>query len=254
MNKKGQVSVFVIIGVILVILVALWFVGTKEFGLLVPSVKFLGDKIQPLEKNIKDCVEKSVPYVETIIKQGGDTNPNRYVTYQNRKVKYLCYNIKNNDKCINMMLPFDVVLENINNKLDNDIKNCINKDLFKSTLAYDVQIKGEPKTKTTVEGDKLKVSVNYNVKLIKGEITQPLDKVEKIIDLPLKGLYDTTLDVVNEWAGNGFFDQLLYMLSKKGTYEIQVDKSPSLGNIGDIIYKINKKDNSYQFWFAVEGD
>ena len=59
---------------------------------------------------------------------------------------------------------------------------------------------------------------------------------------------------MNDNAGTGFFDQLIYMLNKKGKIIINVDKSPSTGNGGDIIYKINKKDDNFEFWFAIEGD
>ena len=76
----------------------------------------------------------------------------------------------------------------------------------------------------------------------------------KELDAPLYDLYKTTYDIVESQASTGFFDQLIYMLSKKGKVIINVDKSPSTGNVGDIIYKINQKDDEFQFWFAIEGD
>ncbi len=255
MQKRGQIAVFVIIGIVLLILIALIFVGRKEFGFGISKIVFLKNKIDPLQKNIQDCVDKSIDTNGKLFaKQGGDFGPSRYVLYENIKVKYLCYNIQNSNKCINMMPTFETMTEQLSKKINDDVNNCINKDLFKSGLSYDVITNGELETEIQTIGDSVKVIVKYDVTLSKDESEQKLGNVEKEIELPLKELYDVTFDVVNNHAGTGFFDQLLYMLEKKGKYEINVDKSPSLGNVGDIIYKINKKNSNFEFWFAIEGE
>jgi len=255
MQKRGQVAVFVVIGIVIVILAVLLFVGRKEYGIGVPNLRFLSDKLQPIEDNARNCVDLSViKTFDTFAKQGGDLNPSRYVFHQSRKVKYLCYNIQDSDKCINMMPPLNLMLENLQSELNNDIKNCVSKDLTQNGFGYEVKVNGEPETKLNVVGNDLRVVVNYDVEVIKGENLQKLSKIEKSLDIPLVELYNTALDVVNSHASTGFFEQLFYMLDKKGKYVINVDKSPSLGNVGDIIYRINKKDSDFEFWFAVEGD
>src|SRR3989344_1897610 len=254
MQKRGQVAVFVVIGIVIVILAVLIFVGRKEYGILIPTATFLGDKLDPIKEDLKSCVDLNLEKNFRIFaKQGGDFEPSRYVYYQNSKVKYLCYNIENSNKCINMLPPLNSVIENLNNNLNNDIKNCVSKDLVESGLGYEVNSKA-PETKLEVFNDEIKVVVDYDVQVTKGGSTQSLSKIDRRVDLPIVDLYNVAYDIVNAHASEGFFEQLFYMLDKKGKYIINVDKSPSTGNVGDIIYKINKKDSDFEFWFAVEGE
>ena len=255
MQKKGQVAIFVIIGIIIVILVALMFIGRKEYGIGISGAKFLSDKLDSVKQNVDECVNKlTSSSIKQFAEQGGDFNPSRYVLYQNRKVKYLCYNIEDDYKCINMLPPFEVMIKNLQERADRDMKGCIDKEIPKSKVgAYDSKVE-DPVTEINVDGTDVVINVDYHVELSKDGATVELGKITRSINAPLYELYRATYDVVNDNAGTGFFDQLIYMLNKKGKIIINVDKSPSTGNGGDIIYKINKKDDNFEFWFAIEGD
>jgi len=255
MQKRGQVAVFVIIGIVIVILVALMFVGRKEYGIGISNVKFLNDQLVPVKENANDCInEITAGAITQFAEQGGDLDPSRYVLYQNRKVKYLCYNILETYNCINMLPTFEMMINDLQERVDRDMKGCIDKELPKSALgAYD-SVVGEPKTEIKVIGNDVVINLDYPVELSKSGTTVNLGKITRSVDAPLFDLYKATYDVVNSHASTGFFDQLIYMLNKKGKIVINVDKSPSAGNVGDIVYRINKKDDDFEFWFAVEGD
>lgn len=255
MQKRGQVAVFVVLGMVLVILAVLLFVGRQQYGFGVSSVRFLDSKLQPIKTDAENCVSSSLSKnLDLFGKQGGDLNPLRYVFYEGKKVKYLCYNIVDSTKCVNMLPPLNVLIEGLNEKLDNDVKNCVNKGLLESGLGYSINVGGEPNTELKLLGDNLLVDVIYDVDIVKGESSQKLNKIKIPVDVSIVELYNVAFDIINKQASDGFFDQLFYMLDKKGKYIINVDKSPSLGNVGDVIYKINKKDDEYEFWFAIEGE
>ncbi len=255
MQKRGQVAIFFIVGIIIVILVGLIFVGRKEFGVGVPAVKFLQSKLDPVKADLDNCIKKSTDTtVKKFLQQGGDLNPLKYVLYQNRRVKYLCYNIVDNDKCLNMMPSISTVVNGLQTQMDADIKNCVNRNLINGGLGYEITVNSEPKTTVKLEGESIRVDVEYDISVIKGESTEKLSKVTKKLDVPIIELYNVAADVVNAQAKEGFFEQLFYMLNKKGKYIIKVDKSPSAGNVGDIVYKINKNGNKFELWFAVEGE
>ena len=255
MQKRGQVAVFVVVGIVIVILVALLFLGRNQYGIGLATPQFLNQKLIPIQKNAESCINTATKTViQDFAYQGGDFEPLKYVTYQNKKVKYLCYNIEENNKCINMLPPFESMIQQLQERVDTDIKNCINPDLAKSTIgAYDSKL-GVPQTKIESAGTSVTITVDYPVELSKDGTTVKLDSIMKELDAPLYDLYKTPYDIVESQASTGFFDQLIYMLSKKGKVIINVDKSPSTGNVGDIIYKINQKDDEFQFWFAIEGD
>ncbi len=255
MQKRGQVAIFVIIGIVIIILVALMFLGRKEYGIGISAPLFLNSKLTPVQKNVESCIDKATQTtIQEFAYQGGDLNPLKYVTYQNKKIKYLCYNIPNDNNCINMLPPFEAMISQLQERIDNDIKKCVDTDLPKSNIgAYEAEV-GIPKTGISTIGTSVIIKVDYPVKLTKEGTTAQLSPITKEINAPLFILYRTTYDIIEAQARTGFFDQLIYMLSKKGEVIINVDKSPSAGNVGDIIYKINQKDSNFEFWFAVEGD
>ena len=93
------------------------------------------------------------------------------------------------------------------------------------------------------------VRSDYDVKIIKGETQSTVRGVTLSYDVPLEELYAVAVDIVNSEANTGFFEQLLYMVNERGQYIINVDKP-----YPDKIYKVNKKDSDFEFWFAVEGE
>src|SRR3989344_3188758 len=254
MHKRGQVAVFVVIGIVIVILVALLFVGRNQYGLGIDSTLFLNNKLEPIQEDVESCVDQSSDkVVRLFMHQGGDINPSRNVLYENKKVKYFCYDTANSEKCVNMMPPLNVMVSGLGEELDKSIKNCVNKDLVRGGLGYEVNVNSEPDSELKLEGNDLRVVVDYDVEIVKDASVNRLGKIEKSLDVPLIDLYNVAYDIVNSHASEGFFEQVFYMLDKKGKYIIDVDKSPSLGNPEDRIYKLNKTDEDYSFWFAIEG-
>jgi len=251
MNKRGQVSTFVILGIFVVILVALILFARKQTGIGTPPLEFLGEKLKPIERNLKDCVDKQKDTtIKTFLEQGGDFFSDNYVLYQSKKVKYYCRNIPKDERCLNYLPPLKTMTDNLNIALQSEISKCVNKDLLKADTfgGYDLKA-GALTTKTEAVGSGLLVSVNYDVKLTKGEESTKLGTVNQALDVPLKELYDVSFDIVNSEARFGFFEQLFYMLNKKGKYVINIDRP-----FPDKIYKINKNGNKHELWFAVEGE
>lgn len=251
MSKRGQVSTFVIIGIILVIVVALIFFVRKQTGIGIPAAEFLSDKLKPIERDLKSCVDKQADTtVKTFLEQGGEFFPNYYVQYQGKKVKVMCRNIPGDDKCLNYLPPLNTMVKELNTRMQLEINNCVNKNLLKSeTLGGYEVVAGPLTTKTETVGSGLLITVNYDVEIKKGEESTKLGKVNKILDVPIKELYDVSFDIVNSEARFGFFEQLFYMLNKKGKYIINIDKP-----FPHKVYKINKNGNKHEFWFAVEGE
>jgi hypothetical protein len=86
MNKKGQVGIYIIIAVVIVI------AGVLIYFFYPQISSFVGGEIIP-NNYLKGCVEDSVrENVELLASQGGYSNPEGFILYQNQQVKYLCYN------------------------------------------------------------------------------------------------------------------------------------------------------------------
>ncbi|HIH26074.1 hypothetical protein J4476_05835 [Candidatus Woesearchaeota archaeon] len=251
MNKRGQVSVFVILGIVLILVVALVLFARKQTGIGIPSFQFLQDKLKPIETNLKECVNKQKDTtVKTFLEQGADYYPTDYLLYKSVKVKYYCKNIPGDDRCLNYLPPLKTMTDNLNNVLRNEVENCINKDLLESQkFGYEVRGSKALTTKTEAVGSGILVTVNYDIQLKKDEDITSLKPVNVVLDIPLKELYDVSYDIVNSEAKFGNFEQLFYMLNKKGKYLINVERP-----FPNKVYKINKDGNDYELWFAVEGE
>ncbi len=249
MRKRGQVTVFAIVGIVLVILIALFFFLRNEFGFFVSPTTFLNEKARPIEDNLKSCLNQAVSNsVDTFGEQGGDFNPSSYRFYQNRLVKYYCMNIPGEERCMNVMPQLVGLVGELNEKIQQDVRSCVDEDLVKSGLGYEVSA-GELTTSTTTGSRGIVVTVDYNVDIVKDESRTSVRGVSASYDVPIEDIYTAALDIVNSEANAGFFEQGIYMLNKRGQFVINVDKP-----YPDKIYKINKKDSEFEFWFAVQGE
>lgn len=250
MNKRGQVSVFAIIGIVLLVVIALIFLLRSEVGLFVPPQTFLGEKLTPIEQEVRRCVSEVVePGVLLMGKQGGDLTPVNYVRYQDSKVKFFCANIPEKEECMNVMPTLDSIEKDFHDYLQFSLEGCINKDILKPGLGYEISV-GDLKTEIDFGMTTVQVVVDYDVEVSKGETRVSLRKIPVVIrDVPFAELYGVANDVVNRYSVLGAFDQFVYMIEKKGKYEIKVDKP-----YPHIVFMVNKKDSDYEFWFAIEGE
>jgi hypothetical protein len=94
MAKKGQIAIFVIIGLVIVFLaVILYFFYPDIRGLF-------GGDISP-EQYLRSCVEEDIQSsVDLLAKQGGYANPEGYILYKGERIKYLCYTAGYYKTCI----------------------------------------------------------------------------------------------------------------------------------------------------------
>jgi len=85
-GKRGQITIFIIIAIMIVVMGILIYVFYPEV-----SGAFTSETQNPNEY-IQRCLEESLQEnVEEISLQGGSLEPGHYIMYNNEKVEYLCY-------------------------------------------------------------------------------------------------------------------------------------------------------------------
>jgi len=250
MQKRGQVTAFVIVGIVIILIIGLLFFMKDYYGVGVDPKVHIQGPLNSIKDEVSECVDSVVtPELNLIAKQGGDSNPSKFRLYDSRKVKYLCQNIPGEKKCLNSMDPLSKIEENLEKSLQNKLSTCVSKDLLKSKRGYTVR-HSNPNINVKVLQETVLVEIDYPVEISKDGVTQKLSTIKREIpDSPLGSLYTVANDITNELAKTGYFYHLPYMLNKKGRIIIQVDKP-----YPDVIYKINKKDSNFQFVFAIEGE
>jgi len=95
-KKRGQVTMFIILGIIIVSVILVYFLWVRP--------TYTGAKSAEIgfESCIKDVIEQSIDELE---KKGGFINPEFYHTYKDEKFPYLCYTDEYYQTCT-VQVPF----------------------------------------------------------------------------------------------------------------------------------------------------
>ncbi|MDP2947553.1 MAG: hypothetical protein Q8N88_05555 [Nanoarchaeota archaeon] len=251
MRKRGQVTVFIIIGVVALIVISLILFLRNQTGLFVPKQEFLKGVSENIKDSISECIDTyAKDGLNLMYDQGGKINPTDYKLYQSKKVSYLCTNIPKDKRCLNLLQPLSSWEKELDDYLKLNLDQCINLDAFKSSLgAYDIKYEGYD-INTQILEEEVLVEVKPKITITKDGKNLNVDSTFRNYQYPLGKVHSIVFDAVNAYAVSGDFYNLAYTLSMKGSYEIFIDDKP----YPDIIYYVQKKDDDKKFYFAIEGE
>jgi len=254
MTKRGQVTLFIILGIIITALVALM-LFSKQANIYTPATQEnLQSKMESIEKNIEDCLEDAASEpLYRIAQQGGYLTviQGSYRLWNDSMISYLCWNQEQTRACMNRMLTLAHMQDQLNVAIKQQVETCLDvqgeADLIKT---FDIIAPKDYKVDTAIRQDKTEVSLDYPVTLrAKSGDTQVSKKqFTKTFNIPLGELYDVSQDIANAEA-TGFFDPLVYMLAKYSRYTIYTQKP-----YPDTIYQIKLREGSYVFQMAIQGE
>ena len=249
MNKRGQATVFIIIGIVILIIVALYIIGTQtKLGVQILGGGSAEDQLADIDDHISECLEETgTEYITKIALQGGylSVPPNSYRLYNDTTVSYLCYNQPGTTACSNRLLTIAHMEQELEETISDALKACI------SVTDYS----GDARTAEdwVLEVDILQQAVDltliYPIEVIKDEEKREQEEFSVTIPATLGELYDVSIDIVNDEAIVGDFDQLIYMLQKFSRYTIYKHKP-----YPDKIYQVKLREGNFIFQFAIQGE
>jgi len=241
-NKRGQVTIFIIIAVVVIAFIALaYFVYPKI------KTSFETDTKNPqafIEACVKDELKENV---ELISLQGGSLEPEHYFLYMGDKIEYSCYTNEYYKTCIvqQPMLKQHIEKE-LQNPITPQVEACFNS--LKSNYegkGYNVQIKpGEVKIELLPK--KIIGTFDYQVILTK-DGTETYNLFNIMLDNNLYELIKIS-DVVVEWSQKNVddIDPLIIMEA----YHF-VDMTVNEQTDGTIVYKLKDDEIGGEFNFAI---
>jgi hypothetical protein len=239
-SKKGQVTIFVILGIMIVIFAVLIF-------LFYPRIKStLGFEMQNPSEFMSSCIEKEIlESVEKISTQGGSMNPQHYILYKGDKLEYLCYTEEYHKTCV-MQQP--MLKEHIENEVKEAISTSTNiclDDLKKNfeRRGYEVSIvKGDIEIELLPK--RLLVTFNSPLTLKKTE-TERFDSIKISINNNLYELVSIANSILNFEARYGDSETTTYMDYYR---DLKVEKlKQSDGSTIYILTDRNNPKNKLQF-------
>ena len=249
MPKKAQVTAFITVGVVLLIIVALIY-ALRESGTFMPTQEFLGLKLNYVKQKVDSCVNETThDFMNKISMRGGILEPATYRLYNGYEVAYLCTDIPETDLCLNNMLSLANIKTQLENYLKEKVPSCVNVNGMKKKLFFPEIKDARFDVKADILEDKIILSVSYPITLMKKETSLSLEDHDVAVKIPFGRLYDVTYDIVNSEATTGTFFPLVYMLAKRGKVEIYRDQP-----YPDKVYVLTDAETGFKFQFAVEGE
>jgi len=237
MNKRGQIALFVIVGILIVGAVAL-FVMFQSGAVKAPvsaeeAEKIVAAEVSPVKDLVTGCVKES--YSGAVVKiglQGGYCSPVpvKYSQLGNYSVPYLVE--KSGTSYINNILLLGGNGATISKEIDRcvdmqtmqTIMKCINN--FKSFKDVDVKATGELTWKTTFSGTDILLDINYPITISKGESKTTIEEMKLNIKSGLLNAYNTAVQVTNSEVLTQDFDIDAYSIKNPNMILIERQGAP----------------------------
>ena len=240
MEKRGQVTTFIIVGIVLLLALAFIFFAKNTIIEGISGKAKVQSYLRGVMDNIKTetgkCVEKEARSSINILgKNGGYFEPKAYVEYYGEKISFLCANIPNDKRCLNNMLSKTEMEERMKEYLMPRIKKCTNLAQF------------EPSPTKLISDYKL----IYDP-IERGDVKFLQNSFFKGVGVPLGDMVYVANDILNAEASVGDFSTLSYDLFSLNKYEIRRNLIPF--KPFHKIYTVKENGYDYEFKFAVEGE
>jgi len=240
LNKKGQVTIFVIIALIIVVSMLLLFLLFKA-----PEPEII-DEDNP-QAFIESCTREAVEEaLDILMPQGGDINPKGSLMYYNINRTYLCYNANYYLPCINQRPMLIEHVENeINNYIEPRVANCFN--ILKSKLEERYAIEtGDMNLNTKIGPNQISVKINKYFKISKEDKTITFEEFKINIIHPIYDILKIAMEIVDQEIRFCNFDILGYMVfyPRFGLEKLRPGNS-------ETIYKIKDRTTNEEFIFAI---
>jgi hypothetical protein len=239
-NKKAQVTIFIIVALVIVVLGVLIYV-------FYPQIKStFGGSFKNPQAFMQECLTDDVKNsVDILSLQGGSLNPEHYILYDNSKIEYLCYTNEDYKTCIVQQPMLDAHIEKeLKEGLTQNIDACFESMktsyekqgytvvLQKKDFSFDIQLK------------QIVLETNSSLRLTK-DSTQNYDSFRIGFNNNLYELISIANNII-EWETKvGDAETTLYM---DAYHDLKVEKKKQTD--GTKVYILTNRDSGNKFQFA----
>mgnify|MGYP001561113490 CR=1 FL=1 len=239
-NKRGQLTIFIILGIAILIILIILFSRTGDFKLIL-----LGKN--PAER-IEECslnyLEKGI---EMISLQGGSINPENYYMYRGNKIEYICYNEESFQECI-MQKPLlkQTIEEELIEFVRSNIDVCLESVKMQAERGGNSVNYKEPEISVElVPGDVL-MNIELDLRISKGEESQFYKNVRTDVSSKLYDFVIAASSIANIEAKYGDSDTGPYMYKDKS---LKVEKIKQDENR---VYILTDRNTGEKFIFVIK--
>lgn len=241
MYKRGQLTIFVILGILIVlgILVFLFFFAKN----IVPDYSAPKSPRGVLEKCIGDSVQ---PSINAVLDYGGLISPIVSIPYKNHSYNYLCYTDQYYTKCYNYYPMLNsIVEEQIRQNTVDLVDDCFIflLDDYKSR-GFDIS-GGELEYSVEVVPGSVRLRISKDISTTNGESADVFSDFDMKIPSDLFELIEIARNVVNQEAEFCYFENNGFMVMYPLYNMSRVDYDESK------IYEVENRKTKEVFKFAI---
>ncbi len=239
-NNKAQITIFIILGLIIVVGFFIVFLLMKP-----PEVKVVDEK-NP-QAFIESCTREGVEEaIELLSKRGGDVSPKGFVAYEGEEITYLCYNANFYDPCINQRpLLVEHIEEEITKHITPIVAGCFNDLETKLGNRYDVEVFGLA-VRTRLQSKNVVVEIDKEFKMARKGESRDFTEFRMHMASPIYDLAKIAMEIVNQEISFCNFDELGFMILNPKYDIIKFTTGEA-----DVIYVLTDLQTDQKFTFAV---
>lgn len=247
-QKRGQLSVFVIVGLVVVILGGLGVYLYSNLTGSTPEQQLRGDNpLSQMQGLMEDCVRaQAVPLLQRISAGGGTFTPNRL--WKGQKYNILCVDTGITG-CVNTLKTKKDVAEEFNSAFTPLLEACLDFRQFEK-MGFTVD-RGALATATIVGFDDVSIAVRMPITLTRGDDKISYSEQVIRIDSPLGQLHSLANVMLNQHVRLGYIDKEALMLKYGDSYHIEIDR-PYPDTVISIVTK-DRNERPYVFRFGQKG-
>jgi hypothetical protein len=252
-NKKAQVTIFIIIGILIIAIILLFFLLRGKVTPTIPTTEESNPKAF-LETCLKDKVRDSI---EELSLQGGSKNPELYKEFRfinestvSRKIAYLCYTSNYFVPC-NTQRPFLIkhFTEELETLLRPEIRSCfddLTNSLYKDGYTVNVRDRGQ---NVSLSGSGVVIKMNKDLTLTKNNQTNKFSYFKIEFASQIQDLLFTADEIATQQSNYCGFNEMRYMISHP---KLSIPPPITLGD-GTKIYSLQHRKTKERFKFAIRG-
>ena len=237
MNKRGQVTIFIIIAILVVAIIAVIFAVSPKLR------SSISGKTESPENFIQTCLEDVIKEdVDLISLQGGSLEPEFYYLYEDNKLQYLCYTNELYETCY-VQIPF--IAKHIEDEIKENIKTDV--DFCFNSLKENYKDSSLKKGDLTVEllPNRIVATADNEFTFTKSGQTQTHKTFRVIVHNNLYELSRIASSIINWESTYGDADPSAYMAIYP---DLKVEKH--LQDDATAVYIIEERDTGNKFQFA----
>ncbi len=236
--KKGQVSIFIILGILIVVVLLILFSRDAGFDTIFAK--------QSPYQEIEGCAQTAIQEgLDILMLQGGVIESENYFMYEGKKIDYVCYSENEYENCI-MQKP--ILTNTIRDELEEystpKIKSCLNS--VKSSLesrGYSVVMR-DPEIVIDLVPDNVLIDMNLGLRIEKTGV-ESFDHIRTGIKSKIYNFALITSSISQWETRYGDSETLNYMLYYPS---LKVEKKKQ--GDGTTVYILTDRDTDEKFYFA----